>query len=63
MQNYISVGISLPRKIMKKIDVERGDISRSRYLLRLLEKTYLPNKIEHLTGQEKSLHLDTSEST
>jgi hypothetical protein len=54
MQNYISVGISLPRKIMKKIDDERGDISRSRYLLRLLEMTYVPNKIEHLTGQKKS---------
>ena len=62
MQNYISVGISLPKKIMKKIDVERGDIPRSRYLLRLLEKTYLPNKIKDLTGQEKSLHLDASES-
>ena len=53
MQNYIAVGISLPRKI-KKIDVERGDISRSRYLLRLLERTYLPNKVEDLTGQKKS---------
>jgi hypothetical protein len=58
MQNYISVGISLPRKIMKKIDDERGDISRSRYLLRLLERTYLPNKVEYLTGQKKSPHLD-----
>ena len=58
MQNYISVGISLPRKIMKKIDVERGDISRSRYLLRLLEKIYVQNKVEHLTGQKNSSHLD-----
>lgn len=58
MQNYISVGISLPRKIMKKIDDERGDISRSRYLLRLLERTSVPNKVEHLTGQKKSPHLD-----
>jgi hypothetical protein len=37
---------------MKKIDVERGDISRSRYLLRLLERTYLPNEVEDLTGQK-----------
>ena len=58
MQNYISVGISLPRKIMRRIDVERGDVSRSRYLLRLLERTYLPNKVEYLTGQKKSPHLD-----
>jgi hypothetical protein len=26
---------------MKKIDVERGDIPRSRFLLRILEKAYL----------------------
>jgi hypothetical protein len=58
MQNYISVGISLPRKIMKKIDVERGDISRSRYLLRLLEKIYVQNKVEDLTVQKNSSHLD-----
>jgi len=62
MQNYISVGISLPRKIMKKIDVERGDISRSRYLLRLLERTYLQNKVEDLTGQKESPHLEVMES-
>jgi len=62
MQNYISVGISLPRKIMKKIDVERGDISRSRYLLRLLERTYLQNKVENLTGQKESPHLEVMES-
>jgi hypothetical protein len=43
---------------MKKIDVERGDISRSRYLLRLLERTYLQNKFEDLSGQKKSPHLD-----
>jgi hypothetical protein len=58
MQNYISVGISLPRKIMKKIDVERGDISRSRYLLRLLEKIYVQNKVEDLTVQKNSSHFD-----
>ena len=43
---------------MKKIDVERGDISRSRYLLRLLERTYVPNKVEDLTGHKKSPNLD-----
>lgn len=40
MQNFISVGISLPREIVKKIDVERGDVSRSRFVFRLLEKSY-----------------------
>ena len=40
MQNKIAVGISLPAKLMKKIDVERGDIPRSSYVLRMLEKQY-----------------------
>jgi hypothetical protein len=38
MQKYNSVGISLPKEIISQIDSERGDISRSRYMLRLLEK-------------------------
>lgn len=42
----------------EEIDVERGDISRSRYLLRLLEKIYVQKKVEHLTGQKNSSHLD-----
>jgi hypothetical protein len=33
-------GISLPKEIVKKIDAERGDIPRSKYLLRILEKIY-----------------------
>ena len=40
MQNSISVGISLPKKIMSQIDVERGDVSRSRFLLRMIEDIY-----------------------
>jgi hypothetical protein len=37
MTDSIGVGISLPRKIMAQIDSERGDVSRSRFLLRLIE--------------------------
>jgi len=40
MKNYISTGLSLPTSWMRKIDSERGDISRSRYLLRLLERAH-----------------------
>ena len=40
MQSYIAIGISLPKEILAKIDTERGDVSRSRYLLRRLEKLY-----------------------
>jgi hypothetical protein len=41
MQLCSSVGISIPKKILSRIDQERGDVSRSRYVLRILEKVYL----------------------
>lgn len=34
----IPFGISLPKKLLDSIDQERGDVSRSRFILRLLEK-------------------------
>lgn len=43
MQSFIAVGISLPREIVDKIDLERGDVPRSRFVLRILERTYSAN--------------------
>ncbi len=40
MHIYQSVGVSIPKSILTRIDMERGDISRSRYILRILEKIY-----------------------
>lgn len=40
MQSSIGIGISLPKDLMQKIDIDRGDIPRSRYVLRMLEKQY-----------------------
>ena len=40
-------GISLPEKIIKAIDEQRGDINRSRYLLRIIEKA-LPSEVSTL---------------
>ena len=40
MQTSIAVGISLPKKIVTKIDRDRGDIPRSRYVLRILEEMH-----------------------
>lgn len=37
MAKVNSVGISLPTEIISKIDTERGDIPRSRYILRVLQ--------------------------
>ena len=33
--------INLPDKLVKKIDKDRGDVPRSRFILRLLEKAYI----------------------
>lgn len=34
------VGISFPKELIEKIDSERGDVSRSKYIVRGLEKAY-----------------------
>jgi metal-responsive CopG/Arc/MetJ family transcriptional regulator len=40
MKKHTSTGLSLPDKLLHKIDKERGDVSRSRFILRILEKFY-----------------------
>lgn len=40
LKKVIPTGLSLPIELMRQIDSERGDISRSRYVLRILEKQY-----------------------
>ncbi|MGI8831165.1 MAG: hypothetical protein ACR2IS_00850 [Nitrososphaeraceae archaeon] len=42
MQKNKPTGFSLPSDLIQRIDAERGDIPRSRFLLRILEKAY-PN--------------------
>lgn len=39
-----TAGISLPEGVIKYIDNQRGDISRSKYILRIIEKN-LPSKV------------------
>jgi hypothetical protein len=34
------MAFSLPSEIIDRIDIEKGDVSRSRFLLRLIEKAY-----------------------
>jgi hypothetical protein len=45
MTKVNSVGISLPTEIISKIDTERGDIPRSRYILRVLRDSNM-NKLK-----------------
>jgi hypothetical protein len=37
MQKTIPVGISLPKYVVERIDAERHDIPRSKFLLRIIE--------------------------
>ena len=46
MANTISVGISFPKKVIEQIDMDRKDIPRSRYLLRLLERSHRERNIK-----------------
>jgi hypothetical protein len=41
MKRYTPTGLSLPADLMHRIDCERGDVPRSRYLLRIIEKFYI----------------------
>lgn len=45
------VGISFPKELIEKIDSERGDISRSRFVIRGLEKAYGLRKEAMNNGQ------------
>jgi hypothetical protein len=40
MRRFVPTGLSLPVEIAQRIEKDRGEISRSRYLLRIIEKFY-----------------------
>ena len=50
MQKCKSTGLSLPQELFEIVEAKRGDISRSRFLLRIIEKT-LENEIISPEGQ------------
>lgn len=50
IEESIPVGISLPKMVISKIDSERRDVSRSRYILRLIQRAY---SIDSLTKPQK----------
>jgi metal-responsive CopG/Arc/MetJ family transcriptional regulator len=58
MQKNISKGISLPIEVLRKIDSLRGDVSRSKFLLRMLERldiTYNNSQNSTIRGIETML--------
>ena len=40
------IGISLPEDIIQEIDTQRGDVARSRYILRLIEASLKQEKYQ-----------------
>lgn len=38
MDNHKNAGISFPVELLERIDKERGDVPRSKYVIRILEK-------------------------
>jgi hypothetical protein len=65
---YKSTGISLPHNILNLIDKDRGDIPRSRFLLRILQEKYKieikqkeknnspDNRLENLSDELRSIY-------
>jgi hypothetical protein len=51
------IGISLPKEIIEKIDQERLDVPRSRYLLRIIEDRYNKQKQILQAGAEAEKEL------
>lgn len=60
----IPIGISFDEGILGKIDKDRGDIPRSKYIIKVLEKEYTTKNIEKimrynsnsLEGKTANLH-------
>jgi hypothetical protein len=46
MKKFKSTGLSLPEDFLERIDHERGDIPRSRYILKLIVKGYGEDCVE-----------------
>jgi metal-responsive CopG/Arc/MetJ family transcriptional regulator len=57
----VSITITLPEKIVNKIDAERGDINRSKYILRLLEHAYNLDSDSHRSSTRASLTTEDAE--
>jgi hypothetical protein len=53
MRLSIGAGISLPRQIITRIDAELGDVPRSRYVLRILERMHEDSHTKLRTKEKK----------
>ncbi len=62
MVKAIPVGISIPENILEQIDKDRKDVPRSRYLLRVLERSYNNQKEQTDSPESRIGALETDES-
>ena len=53
--NTVKLGITLPKSIIQKIDQRRGDIARSRYIRRAIER-YLGSSSKKGENKENERH-------
>jgi metal-responsive CopG/Arc/MetJ family transcriptional regulator len=74
MRSSFVLGISLPKQLVKQMDAQRGDIPRSRYLLRILQnvleysnskqhkiiKNIDQDRIDHDAVESEVVNLSTS---
>jgi metal-responsive CopG/Arc/MetJ family transcriptional regulator len=52
----VKVTLSLPDKVLQNIDHDRGDIARSRFVMRLIEKAYQLRDEEPQQGAQVTSH-------
>lgn len=53
MDKTVKLGITLPKSIIQRIDKKRGDIPRSRYILRSIE-SYLGSSSKETDNRNKA---------
>ena len=46
MAESITIGVSIPKNLLVKVDQDRCDVSRSRFLQRLVEQAYAQKQKE-----------------
>jgi hypothetical protein len=62
MVKSIPIGVSIPENILEQIDKDRKDVPRSRYLLRVLERSYSNRKEQTDSPASRIGALETDES-
>jgi len=48
MKNVVVTGFSIRKELLQRIEVERGDVSRSRFLSKLVEQALASDSLEKL---------------